>query len=1031
MSDASAICHGRFPINLIHVDDPAYGAIDDLLSGFYQVTWTDDSPVITRAVTFVGPLSVANDGVFEGRSVATVTFPHAHHPVHRDRVDWVGKPIAISGAGEAGGTLVARVVALNYLPHTNPVTPTLTLNVAAPTPIDASSQAVACPCFTSGTDGSGFPSCVGKSIWISDGAFANAHSPVYGAAPVLTTIAAYETPFSVSLSRSLRRTLVDYPGVRIKWFTDNRDAVLEAGNAAIANGRRELLFCGFSHPCSTGVFGFRGYKQSGMFDASDAQLSRVVGSLFWWTSGAGVETDMMSVPDEYPGFWSDQTYMRQAISWDAPPAPPLPDEVAGSDSLPCLGTVSNAVVVITGDSWQVEDPAGNGTGHLGVVASWLQRRNKQKRIRTVTRGIGGTMWSQLASLRPVGNGPRWITDRTKNWLSEYVLQVPSIDGEGTIVPHVVVIALGANDKDKLNPIQVATALNRIRSVVAANGLPPDAILCTEGVKGAELWSAGAEDYALLGFDYASTFVRSFARANGFPLIDVGARAQEAMYGWSPDRLLRRTVPALGPMLATPNVGTPFPAGYRCRDFRVVLHTHVPGQAFWGGITTLEIQLSPRPDNRLVLTADPGVTNGHDGILHCYARSWGGIITTPTTIGQNSHSLRTSGQADLGPLGGHPLTTSPPACTLARFEGANFTPGDVLGRCYYSPGIGAGGWDYRTLITGQITNEIIFGAESNDSPTPRTANWFGGWMFISQDATAPTNVRITDPAGNMLRTTIVGFTDFRQVTIADAWPHPTLQQDQIALEVGRFGAPAFENAVAVARDDHEAGQYLIVEVSGTRARVSVVLGADYDPDPRRAILKGQQQVWEGEVERFGAPFVPTVWVTGGAATITPVWVEIDERRRAYTRPTLTVREAYGTGDGSASFDLGGDTSHYSRAFRREVIEPAWRAADLTAATAAPPRNVTRLVEGSHYSMQQADLTILVNKAEGSATTLEAPYDPAVGIPYVVKDARGDGDIHPISFIPSFGMIDDEPMKVIVETPYGSARLMFDGANWWTI
>jgi hypothetical protein len=940
----------KLGVLLNSVDVTDYGAIDDLLRGYYTCTWSSSSPTITSAYTYVGQVTVQNNGTYNGQTVATLQFPNQIASTGLGfGEDWIGKPIAITGAGTSGGTFIAVVTDFDYLPRTSNQVPTWTLDRVAPTTVTASSQSMACPCFSTGSDGSGFPSDVGKTIVVSDAL--NASGNVIAASglfPNIATISAVNSPFSVTLSANssgnntanFSTAKSSFPGVFIRWFTDNHSAMVNAGFAARGQGRTSLLFSGFRYAQSTGVFGAIGLNTSGIFNDASAQFAHVASQLDWWTSGGETETDVISSQaTSSPASIQEVSWWRQAIPFNAPP-PSSPADDCGGTAFPVSATLASVPVVITGDSWTVEDPSGDGNNSITLYQRALQRKNKSKKVNVQTRGIGGTRWLDLYSSANVGgtvNVPPWKTSTSVNWLSNYVLSIPdpNANGTGSVVPGLVIIAEGSNDTSALHPTHVWGVLNRIKSVTAANGLPPDILLVTEGTKGSDLFSAGGEEGIGIGWnDYDAGYVRSVARANKLPLIDFATRATQAQYGFNPWNAVRKIVPPLSSGSAAATAPYTFPGGYKSRSHRFMLQlgngTSTTGAQFWTAIKTLEIQLSPKPDNRLVLSTDQTITGDAGGNLYVYHRSWGYIISTPCTISNGSNALATSGQTNIGTAVGGFINNGGINFILAPNGGySGFASGQV-GSCLRVVAADVTGEDYRTSITAFTNSGIIGVTDDNINATALTSSnvfWQGGWMFTPRDAVAQANIRITDGSGNTLRSSLTAYTDFQHVTLKDNWTFTGLSASSVTVEFGRFTAPACIAQVAAASDAGIA-PLLIVDINDAHVRVSYMLGSGAPSDPRSSAQTAEQIIWEGDVEQFGGAWSPQIWATGGTVNLQAVWCEIEDRRRVYTRPLLSVRDAMAVGDTKTTFPLGGDTSHYSRRYMDVVMRPVIEAQNLT-------------------------------------------------------------------------------------------------------
>lgn len=903
-----------------------YGAVDDEQKGYFTCTWTSGGVTVT-ASTATMSLTIQNTGTYNGSTVAQLTLPGlAATSGLADFESWVGKPIAISGAGVAGGIFVARVVAFDYTFPANVAI--FTLSRACETPLTASSRQFMIPCFTGPNDPSGLPSCVGKKMVASDGIIGGAnYVGPRGYYNNYTTIATYVSPYVVTVSDTF--TVARTAAVaKLRWFTDNFQAILAAGFAAKNSGQRKLAFVGFTQLGSTGVFGAIISSVNGFPNADQLAFHRYLSQLRFVTSGPDVETDFMTYTDRVGQTgWCDVEFIAQAIPWNAP-AYQLPyDEVGGEGAFPCCAGITNIPVVFAGDSWFVEDPTGSGNACYTVIYRWLQRKNKAKVIAGVTRGIGATRWRNLASL--AGSGltgiPPWSAGgAATNWLSGFILSIPSPFGGGNVSPALVVIGLGDNDGINFIVNDMWMAINRLRTPIAYGGKPVDLLVISEGAKGVEYWNNFSMEASNLNKEFATTYLRSACRTSNIGMIDWADLSMKSVHGWTPARPLRRQVPGLPQGNATATVPYVFPSAYKCRSYRVVLKLGAgTGSAFWAAIKTLEISLSNKPDNRLVLTTNVGITGDAGGNLYCYWRSWGGIISTPCTLANGTAVLTTSGQTNIGGTSNQMFNTGAPDHRLASQTSGVWTVG-MLGTCVFAAGVAYQSADYRAILHTFQASTVVGATEPNDQNTLAAGGIYqGGWMFTVKDQYAAANVRITDSGNNILRTTVLTYTNFQQVTLAANWTFTSLAATTVDLEVGRFSAPAAHVKVPQGTNVSANGCYVIVEVDDTRARVSVLNGdaAGYNVDLRKFQQDAEWLIWEGDVERFGGPFIPMIWATGGTATITPAWVEIDEKKQNYVMPAMTTREAFGPADSVFVNPISGDSGHPTRLFIKNVMEPA--------------------------------------------------------------------------------------------------------------
>lgn len=76
---------------------------------------------------------------------------------------------------------------------------------------------------------------------------------------------------------------------------------------------------------------------------------------------------------------------------------------------------------------------------------------------------------------------------------------------------------------------------------------------------------------------------------------------------------------------------------------------------------------------------------------------------------------------------------------------------------------------------------------------------------------------------------------------------------------------------------------------------------------------------------------------------------------------------------------------------------------------------------------ADLLLVVNKATGSATTVNLPANPLTGWFFDIKDGKGDAGTNNITITPAAGTIDGAGSYVI-NSNRGAARVTYSGSEW---
>lgn len=91
---------------------------------------------------------------------------------------------------------------------------------------------------------------------------------------------------------------------------------------------------------------------------------------------------------------------------------------------------------------------------------------------------------------------------------------------------------------------------------------------------------------------------------------------------------------------------------------------------------------------------------------------------------------------------------------------------------------------------------------------------------------------------------------------------------------------------------------------------------------------------------------------------------------------------------------------------------------------------RLVTSGNPVMAISDDYVMINQSGSNLTLVTLPDTPRVGAKYIVKDAKGDANLRPITVIPPSGTIDGRT-NFIIDVEYGSIDAMFDGANYLVV
>jgi hypothetical protein len=83
----------------------------------------------------------------------------------------------------------------------------------------------------------------------------------------------------------------------------------------------------------------------------------------------------------------------------------------------------------------------------------------------------------------------------------------------------------------------------------------------------------------------------------------------------------------------------------------------------------------------------------------------------------------------------------------------------------------------------------------------------------------------------------------------------------------------------------------------------------------------------------------------------------------------------------------------------------------------------------YTMQKSDAVVVIRKVVGSATAITLPVTPVSWAPYVIKDGGGDAATNNI--VVSGSLPIDGKAEFVIDQPYESVTLVFNGVDWSVI
>jgi lysophospholipase L1-like esterase len=259
-----------------------------------------------------------------------------------------------------------------------------------------------------------------------------------------------------------------------------------------------------------------------------------------------------------------------------------------------------AVLVLMGDSTTAggADAIAPSENQLAM----LQRRMfeshgaKAEHIRIFNRGISSMTWAG-ANRAGIGNQlPArypWYSKRSRAWL-DYVL-APELDGV-TLAPDAILFNFGMNAAGAFDPTDLQAVVATVQAQAPLRfGLGPDLWFMTN-YNPSLMAERFATEAAQEGRDFVAGYTRTYAQKHGYGLIDQHRLACMVKDGFDP-----RTTHF---KIAAPTARRPLPYTFPtpCSDFSVQIMLVGSAAQLWDH-GNLDIQLSPKPGNRLILECD--------------------------------------------------------------------------------------------------------------------------------------------------------------------------------------------------------------------------------------------------------------------------------------------------------------------------------------------------------------------------------------------------------------------------------------------
>lgn len=655
---------------------------------------------------------------------------------------------------------------------------------------------------------------------------------------------------------------------RIAWFSDNGQAIGSAADVSQQLDGKIIYF-----PGTNAVFG------SASMQSASPQYRPWFGAN---TNRAAILTQRW-LGDNWRGgehfdVAGNRIWQKQ-VPLTAGGFPGIPRTANLRKQAPNMAGQTAAAITIAGASSALTDsPDQNAaTFEVDMFFEKFLSDNTGVSVTKNNRGVGGTNIAQWDNGGVVSNSTAywWATNPSETMLN-YVL--------GLAANFVYMVIGGQNDGFGFHPVHFWSLVNRIRTGLPTTNLMWQTMLC----KGSQSFNGDSNSPEVNA--YCSGYIRGACWQAGIPLVDMEPHSERATFGWDQYRRRERIIPAY---TAAVSSTVPWSVSDVARDMSVILGlSGASGSAAWSALGKLSWVLSKRQDNLLILDIDAS------GFLRYAVQDWGAAVSTPCALALNGTTLTTSGQTSFSSLLEWPRTRF-----YIKAGDPNlgpFTSGNA-GQCVMFPTADGNNLNQRTFITTIASGVVAWVLDcpgQNQDVILNGTLVYGGMMFVPADATAQSDITITDTSGNVLHTKITGYTNQNTVTLRDPWPHAALTSGTPAtVWVGRWSIPPTSSAV-LAGTDAGANPQLALSVKGRRLIVTYTLGGLTYVEP--------PIVLDTIIPRHSGFYQPLVWATGtGTLAGTQIFVDEDD----FSIPGGTEFELrgddsdglglYGGGDGPAS------------------------------------------------------------------------------------------------------------------------------------
>ena len=248
---------------------------------------------------------------------------------------------------------------------------------------------------------------------------------------------------------------------------------------------------------------------------------------------------------------------RKYVSNNELDSPPSYSDLVPSQHMQRFLSESNPVVVMVGDSLGTDD-GGNipqSSTLYAKIKAKLSSAYPNKNITFYNRSIGGETY--FTALGTPFSFPSWFTDTERGW-PRYV---------GDLNPDLVIFNFGMNDSSDLQSSTLATYQTYLDNVGIFPAGRPDLIYCTNLTPSidSKIGDFGTEA-GQSGRDFVAGYTRTYAKANGYGLMDMHRLCTIVKDGYDPTNTELKAQGSI-----TPSSGA-VAGNVQCTDFKWELTT---------------------------------------------------------------------------------------------------------------------------------------------------------------------------------------------------------------------------------------------------------------------------------------------------------------------------------------------------------------------------------------------------------------------------------------------------------------------------